>query len=266
MHPDLEKMIPLQKFDLETARLRAELAALPKMLAALAAKVDGLTKSVATNAEALKHEETLRRSQEVDVKSRHEKIARLKRQMDVVTNDQQAHALEHEITFSEKEISRLEDAEIESMERTEALEGLKVKFAEELAEATATLARERERGAATLAAHNAELKRLEVERAAVRPTISERALATYDRVSKAKGTGLAEAWDHKCMACQMMVRPQKWIEISDRSNDELLMTCETCGRWLYFDATHDRPDSLAAQKKSVQATGGSEEGRARAAE
>ena len=264
MHPDLEKMIPLQKFDLETARLRAELTALPKMLAALAAKVDTLTKQSAANAEALKHEETLRRSQEVDVKSRHDKIARLKRQMDVVTNDQQVHALEHEITFSEKEISRLEDEEIESMERTEKLEAEKTRLAEELTDATATLARERERGAATLQSHNAELKRLEAERAALRPAISDRALATYDRVSKAKGTGLAEAWDHKCLACQMMVRPQKWNEISDRSNHELLMTCETCGRWLYFDASHDRPDSLA--KKSVQPTGSSEPERARAAE
>ncbi|MFP5231602.1 MAG: C4-type zinc ribbon domain-containing protein, partial [Acidobacteriota bacterium] len=57
--------------------------------------------------------------------------------------------------------------------------------------------------------------------------------------------GLSEALDHKCSACQMMVRPQRWNDLTDRDpNSEhanTIFTCETCGRMLYYDPRRDAP-------------------------
>jgi len=69
----------------------------------------------------------------------------------------------------------------------------------------------------------------------------EALLSTYDRLSKGKGTGLSEALDHKCSACQMKVRDQRWNDLTGREHDADLFTCETCGRILFYDTRHDTP-------------------------
>ena len=199
--------------------------------------------------EALAAEEKLRRGLESDVGDRQAKSARLKRQMDVVTTSAQAAALEHEISFTESEVRRMEDAELESMERTEHFEAVLTRARESFHAAETTLERERLRSAEVIEAGQAKIGELQPRRTALRVAISEAPLATYDRVSRAKGTGIAEGVDGKCSACQMMVRPQKWNELRDRSNDDLMMTCESCGRLLYWDPARDAPQRKPAERE-----------------
>ncbi|GAC1360095.1 MAG: hypothetical protein NVSMB3_07900 [Acidobacteriaceae bacterium] len=255
MHPDLEKLIVLQRLDLELNRLREEITALPRRLAGLAARSSAAQASLLGFEESLAKEEKLRRSLESDTKDQSQRAARLRRQMDVVTTTAQADALEHEIAHASSEIERLENTELESMERTELLERQRAVASEELRSAEETLERERLRAADVISKGQLRMRQLEAERAEVRPAITDVALATYDRVAKAKGTGIAEGVDHKCSACQMMVRPQRWNELLDRSNDQSMMTCESCGRLLYWDAARDAPI-----KKNVQSVGGAESG------
>ena len=252
MHPDLEKLVGLQTLDLERKRLRDENESLPRRLASLAARSAAAQAALVAVEESLAKEEKLRRSLQSDVNDQTQRSARAKRQMDIVTTSTQAAALEHEIAFTQSEIGRLEDAELESMERTETLEAQRsvAKFEADTAETA--LERERLRSADVIARNQQRLKQLEPERSAIRLTVGEAPLATYDRVAKAKGTGIAEGVDQKCSACQMLVRPQKWNDLRDRSNADTIMTCESCGRLLYWDPARDTPVS-----KSVQAVAGS---------
>jgi predicted nucleic acid-binding Zn-ribbon protein len=169
--------------------------------------------------------------------------------MDVVTTTAQATALEHEITFAETEVSRLEDAELESMERTEQLEAQKIAAEETVS----NLARRHgEASAATaeaLTRSRAALAEVEAKRAELRPQIGENALSMYDRIAKSRGSALSEGVDQKCSACQMMVRPQRWNDLRERSNDETMFTCESCGRLLYWDPARDAPQKKQAQKE-----------------
>ncbi len=241
MHPDLEKLIVLQRLDLEMKRSRDENESLPRHLAALAARSARTQAALLTFEESLAREEKLRRSLESDVKDQNQRAARAKRQMDVVTTSTQASALDHEIAFADSEVRRLEDVELESMERSEALEQQRSRAKEEAEAAETMLERERLRAADLIAKNQQRLKQLESERSSLRPTIAEAALATYDRIAKAKGTGIAEGIDQKCSACQMLVRPQKWNDLRDRGNDLTMMTCESCGRLLYWDPARDAP-------------------------
>ncbi len=241
MHPDLERLIVLQRHDLELKRLRDESDALPRHLAALAARSASTQAALLALEESLAKEEKLRRSLESDIKDQGQRAARAKRQMDVVTTTTQATALEHEISFAEKEVRRLEDAELDSMERTETLERKRSQAKDEVDAAEATLQRERLRAADVISRGQKAIKELEAQRSAVRPSIGEATLATYDRIARAKGTGIAEGVDQKCSACQMLVRPQKWNDLRDRSNNETMMTCESCGRLLYWDPARDAP-------------------------
>ena len=259
MHPDLEKLIALQRLDLELKRMRDEIALLPRHLAELAARSAAAQASLLALEESLAKEEKLRRSLESDTKDQTQRAARAKRQMDVVTTTAQANALEHEIAFAGSEVQRLEDAELESMERTEVLEGQRARAREDAGSAETMLERERLRSADVIAKGQPRIKELEAERAGIRTGIGEAALGTYDRVAKSRGTGLAEGVDQKCSACQMMVRPQRWNDLRDRSNDQLLMTCESCGRLLYWDPARDAPAKKSAQSVTKTESGGKAE-------
>jgi len=253
MNADLENLIVLQARDLELKRLRAELADAPvRVAAAQTARAEAEVALTATKS-SLAKELVLRNSQETDVAGAHSKITRLRKQMESATSAAQIAALEHEISFAEQSISRLEDEEIASLERTDNFEAEKSRLTDLLANTTSALEAERKRAAEVTANNTAAIAVLEAERAALRPRISENILSNYDRIAKGKGTALSEAANQKCSTCQMLVRPQRWNDLIDRDpNSEFansIFNCETCGRMLYYDPRRDAPVSSPAIDK-----------------
>jgi predicted nucleic acid-binding Zn-ribbon protein len=253
MHPDLEKLIGLQTHDVEIKRLRDEMIALPKRVAELQTKATSLAGQRAVVLDLIAKEEALRRRQESDVKDQHEKIARIRKKVDQATNPAHVTAFEHEIAFCQAEVAKLEDAELESMERSEALDAQRKLADHAVAEAEKTLASERARAIETVAADKLLLAAAEAQRLAQRALIGETALSIYDRIAKAKLTGVAEALNQQCSACRMMVRPQRWNDLRNRDNDGEMMTCESCGRLLYYDPARDAPQRKTVQVESIAA-------------
>lgn len=246
MHPDIQKLYELQQMDVEAKRLRDEMTALPKLVAQLDAKGKATVGQRAVVIDLIAKEEVVRRGQESDVADHKAKMAKIRKQLDLAIDTKQVTAFEHEITFAQTAISKLEDAELESMERTEQLEAQKIVADKAVAEAEAKHAQERARAIATIAADKIKLAEVEASRAAHRPTIGEDALSNYDRIAKGKGTAVAEALNQKCMACQMMLRPQRWNELRDRDVTEM-MSCESCGRMLWYDPARDSPTRKPVQ-------------------
>jgi predicted nucleic acid-binding Zn-ribbon protein len=178
--------------------------------------------------------------------------------METATSAAQITALEHEINFSEQAIAKLEDEELASLDRTDQHEITRGKATLTLEVTTATLAAERVRSADIVTRNKAAIDAIETERVSTRALIDEARLSVYDRIAKAKGTGLSEAIDHKCAACQMMVRPQRWNDLTDRDpNSEYantIFTCETCGRMLFYDPRQDAPIRWTPGEKLSAAT------------
>ena len=81
----------------------------------------------------------------------------------------------------------------------------------------------------------------------LRAGVDYSALAHYDRVMRQRKSALAEARDQKCMACFVMVRPQTWQEI--RTNEQII-TCNSCGRILFYDPASEPAAPEPAKKKS----------------
>ena len=246
MHPDIERLMALQQMDLEAKRLRDEMTALPKLVAQLETKAKATVGQRAVVIDLIAKEEALRRRQESDVKDHQAKIAKIRKQLDNATDSKQVTAFEHEIQFAQAAIGKLEDAELESMERSEQLDAQKLLADKAVADAQAKHLQESERATATLAAHKTALAEVENRRKTQRATIGEDVLSTYDRLAKSKGTGVAEALNQKCSACQMMQRPQRWNDLRDRDNHEMF-TCESCGRLLWFDPARDAPQRKPAE-------------------
>jgi predicted nucleic acid-binding Zn-ribbon protein len=263
VHSDLVKLIVLQGLDLEAKALREEMAALPKHVQALEAKAKATVGQRAVVLDLIAKEEAARRRIESDVQDLRQKIERTRKKIDMATTTVQVTALEHEVAFAAAEIVRLEDAELEGMERSEALEAQRVLADAAVAETQATLDRERGRAAETLARDRVLLVEVDAKRERLRAEIlesptGEASLSAYDRIARGKGTAVAEALNQKCMGCQMMVRPQRWNDLRDNSQEspsaQQLMTCENCGRLLFYDPARDSPQRKPVAVESIAAS------------
>jgi len=69
-------------------------------------------------------------------------------------------------------------------------------------------------------------------------------------VLKARKTALAEAREQRCTACYVLLRPQKWNEV--KAGGEV-MTCDSCGRILFYDPSHEPPQPEPEKKKTKKA-------------
>lgn len=253
MHPDVAKLVMLQGLDVELRRLREEREAVPRLVAGVAARSAAAQGEQVRLEEAVATEEKLRRGLQSDVKDLQAKSVRLRRQMDAVTTTAQAGALEHELTFLAGEVRGREDAELDSMVRSEGFEAELARAREATAGAEATLERERMRGAELLERGLARMKEIEAARAELRAGfragVGEALLASYDRILKSRGTAVAEGVDGGCSGCRMKVRPQMWNELRDRGNEERIFTCESCGRMLFWDPARDAPQTKPAERE-----------------
>lgn len=236
MNPDLEKLIELQSVEREIARLAAEVAALPRRVAAIEAQLAETKAQVEKAKAAIAANLNDRRKQEQKIQDEQQKISRYRDQSLAVKTNDQYRALMHEIQFAEQEIRACEDRILEGMVGNEDLEKKQKAAEAELKAEIAEIEKEKAEARAVTAKDEAELAQWNAKRDALRQAVSPDHLAYYDRVIGVRKTALAEACDHKCSACQVMLRPQTYNEV--RSNQHII-ACDSCQRILYYDATHD---------------------------
>src|SRR5579859_5684209 len=208
MLPDIENLLKLQDADKEIRRLQDEVAEFPKRVAVIEQQLAGHKAQLEKAQAAVKADEANRRKFETAISDLRGKISKYRDQsLDVKTNEQYK-ALLHEIQFAEKEITGNEDKILELMVNADARDK-EVKAAQlELKAETAEIEKEKEEARQRTAEDEKLLTDLRAKRDAMRAAVDADLLRHYERVSKFRGSGLSEVQDHKCMACQVMLRPQ----------------------------------------------------------
>ncbi len=253
MNPDLERLIELQRVEREIARLAAEIADLPQRVAAIEAQLADTKGQVEKAKAAISANLADRKKQEQRIQDEQQKISKYRDQSLSVKTNEQYRALLQEIQFAENEIRACEDRILEGMVGNEELEK-KLKAAEaELKAETAEIEKEKTEARALTAKDEAELASWTAQRNTLRAGISAAHLAYYDRVAAVRKNALAEARDHKCSACQVMLRPQTYNEV--RTNREII-ACDSCQRILYYDPAHE-PAPAAQDSKPKKIPAGS---------
>ena len=233
MKNDLSQLILLQKLDTEIRQLRDEIDQLPRKQAELE---ESFAASVAEYLAFRNSLETARTNhQDLEVRIEAEQQRHLKFKADLMksTNEREYTTAVREIDIARKVISNLETETLKLMEQIEKCEA-------ELAARTPDMEvrrveLDRQLGDLRTRVTNAEARVAELlgQRPDIYGSLSADARSDYDRLSRMKsGLALAEARNHSCLGCRMSLRPQVFNDIR---RGEKVITCENCGRILYYN-------------------------------
>ncbi|MCS7048471.1 MAG: C4-type zinc ribbon domain-containing protein [Verrucomicrobiae bacterium] len=234
MLPILEQLLVLQDRDQRVSRIKAELARIPHELAAIEAAV----KAESAKLEQLKQQaielEKNRKKLELDAESKRSQVAKYRAQSSAIKSNVEYQALLREIAQAEEEIRRIEDEELVLMEQAEQLQPQVRAAQQALAEAQNKASNDRAAVQRRADVLEAELVKLQTERADLARQIEPDVLSRYERLLKSKRDAVVvPIRNGNCGGCHLHVPPQ--VCLTARSGTELV-SCDYCGRILYWPA------------------------------
>ncbi len=245
MQKFLQNLLDLQNLDAQLQEVREHLAAFPKKLAEVEARVAGakaeLDNSKAAQVETIRE----RKKYELDVEQWKERVRKYKDQTAQVKTNEAYKALQHEVQTAEGEIAKAEDRLLEQMVAAEEYDR-RVKTSEKLLKEVEDVARgQRAKIESDKTTLEKELAELSAQRAGVVANVPEDLLDHYERIArKHNGVVLAEVRGEKCGACGMRIRPHVFQEMQRGTNE--MFHCETCTRILYYVEPEQSGASAAA--------------------
>ena len=250
MHPDLKTVMELQQVDQRVAELTALIDSLPAQIQTMQSKLDDFIRAHEERKKRLAANQKERKDLEGDIKEIQEDIVKHKDQLYQVKTNDQYRAMQKEIEGEQTGIRKIEDQILEKMieaedlqrnveEAAARLEGEKVRVAGEIQQLKDRGQKEAE-----------ERERTKARRQELAAALSEATLRLYERIRLGRnGIVLAEARGGLCTACNVWLRPQAYNEVRAGGN---LLTCENCGRILYYiEPPAEQPDATGQNTETT---------------
>lgn len=230
---NLTQLHALQKVDTQIYQREQALKALDSGDALKATAISVMKRYDVVNAELQKLEAT-QRDRELELKTVEQKRAVVHEKLysGRVNNPKELGDLQKDEEMIDGQISHLEDALLEVMERVEEARGRQVTLADELATA-------KRRWKETVTRTQTETARLQQELAALRPERVQKAeqvdkvlLRRYDEIrQRREGLGMVVTANDTCPGCHVKLTSQELNRL--RAGEELTL-CENCGRIVVY--------------------------------
>jgi predicted nucleic acid-binding Zn-ribbon protein len=232
MNADLERLIALQKLDSAADAARKKLAAEPEHEAQLETRMEAARQHVAAAKEAVAANKAARATLDKEVAVQQGRLSKFRETAMAVKTNQEYHAVQHEITFAQAEIKKIEDTTLERMMEADDLAAALKTAEAQLAAETKAVDAERKSGSAAHIEMQASLETIAGERATLVAGLDKSVLATFEAVSrKRNGVAVSEARGGICTICHVRLRPQVFNTVL--RNDTILQ-CDHCNRILYY--------------------------------
>jgi predicted nucleic acid-binding Zn-ribbon protein len=239
MHPDLDRLIRLQRLETTAEEARRKISNHPERAQALDARLQSGREALAGVKARLAAALEKRRVDEKEVAIVQGRLAKYKDQLLEVKTNREYQAMLHEIEAAQTDIRTREDRILEIMVESDEL-GAEVKKSEaDLKTVEKQIASERAALDKEVAALQAELDTTASARAALVAQIDRAALAIFETTARSrKGVAVAEARNGLCTICHVRLRPQMFNEVL---KNESIIQCDSCRRILYFAGSNEAP-------------------------
>lgn len=232
MLPEIERLLILQEKDSRARTLRNELKSIPIERKSLEDKLAHL-KAQANDAKHRQRSTEVEQSLlETEIKSHKERIAKYEVQKMQTRKNDEYQALNLSIENARKEISGIEDKQIELMEKLELLRP-EVAASEKAAEAAQTQVQNQIADLETKTKNlTAKLAELETSRPTYTDGLDEDLLDNYRRLFINKGEAVVGLRQDVCNGCHMKVATATTAAVRAHTT---IVHCDQCGRMLYMD-------------------------------
>ena len=228
----IEKLLVLQDRDRKIHRVQAELAHISPERETLKTKAASTQTQLDAAKNRVKQIESERKRLEIDVESKKTQIEKYANQQLQTRKNEEYRALAQEIEHCKAEITKIEDGEIELMEKAEAAQKEVLRAMADASEAKKDV--ESQVGDLNKREENfkKELIELQQGRAELAGAVDEVARNRYERLLKSKGDNVIVGVAHSvCGGCHMKLPAQ--ILLDCRSQKDIV-ACSNCGRILYY--------------------------------
>ena len=237
MHEVIEKLIILQDRDRKISRINDELARIPAEREQHSARIAALQAGLEAAKLKVKQIETDRKQLELDAEAKKLQIEKYSLQQFQTKKNEEYKALAHEIELCKASIVKLEDQQLDLMERAEGAQKEVVKAIQTHAEAKSNIdSRIADLGAREQNLRK-ELSELETNRSELSSAVEDVARSRYERLMKQKGHNVVVGIQHGvCGGCHMQLSRQTVVSCQA---DEEIVACHNCGRILYYTRDMD---------------------------
>ena len=231
MLPEIEQLLIIQDRDQKITKLNSDIERLPLEEQQAKQRLKSVIESVNSAESEIKGNEVEISKIELDIDTRKDSITKLKNQQLETKKNEEFAAMEHSITNYQNEISKLEDSQLELMEKGEELNN-------SLEEANDIHAKEQKVVDAELAIikerkiqFSKKIEELKSDREKIASNIDNDLLDQYNRIFKSKkGVAVSELVNDICSGCHMKVTPTTAGMVRA---EKVVSTCDQCGRILY---------------------------------
>lgn len=246
MLAELEKLISLQKYELEIRALESRLQQIP-------VKIEELEKEVATERanvkdadDKLSESKKTRRTLEGELEILEGKIEKYKDQLMQVRSNDEYKAMQKQIQVAEEEISTKEDLILVKMEEADGLQLELTKSKKELEEGLAHVAKLEAELQAEASRLREELNGKNGKRDAVSTDLPKDLLNLYQQIAGSRsGIAVAEAKDQFCTVCHVRLRPQVYELLR---LGESIQRCDNCTRILHLAAAEPSEETRQSEE------------------
>lgn len=231
MLPVVTQLLQLQERDQRIRSLTKDLKDNPKLQEHAKLRLAGDEAGVAAAQARVRDVELKIKNFELDVQTRRNTIARLKEQQFATRKNEEFQAMGHEIQRYEKDITGLEDQELELMEQLESVKPDLAAAQQKLAATRKLVDEELKELAERAKAIEVRIADLKTERESLVAPIDSTVLSLYERLMKSKGDAAVVLTEGGiCKGCH--VKLVSGTLQSLKAGEEITQ-CEQCGRILY---------------------------------
>ena len=234
----------LKKVAEKIIRIKADVEKIPSEIEGLKATLKSSMASYESEKAKIASLEKTVREAEGNSKVESESIAKAEAKISGVTNNTELNAATKESEDHKKQKAKTEELVAKVTSDLDAkkvslatfhsgIEASQAKTQEECTELEATLGKLRD-----------ELTELEAEQAAGLKTLTSPISAIYNRISRSKGTPIAEISGGFCGSCHVRVRPQLYNELLGFKQ---LHQCSNCGKLLIVPVPEEGADAKAQE-------------------